>query len=394
MSLPKRSRTEEDAVSQPSIEGGDDKSPKRQRVNGLTIEGKRQKDLPSIGATPVFVREWGSFGTQPGEFNNPTAVAISDITGNLFVTDIGNNRVQVFTPSGDFIREWDGSSRIEGDDEEEKEDPGSEKRFISPQAVSVSLGEVFVAHSGEMKFRVFSETGLQKRGFGICKGIEDNEGDDGMTAEQSSTKPIMFGDDDIEVIVHNGKVFVSDAELNSLHTLTSEGELILQLDCIQQGGGDDDQFASNFDTPGSITFSSQDELVMSDDMQVRFFDPATMKVLRSWRHRDGRLHGTLSTSRGVIAAAGDGTMLMFYNQPTCGVGEHDECAELRKGAAAMFVSEKDGQILFNWGTIGSEASEFNKPQGACFSSDGVFLYVADTGNHRIQMFRCPKPPHQ
>jgi phage tail-like protein len=51
--------------------------------------------------------EWGSTGSQAGLFLDPWTIA-SDIQGNVYVTDIGNKRVQKFTPDGAVIPEfWD-----------------------------------------------------------------------------------------------------------------------------------------------------------------------------------------------------------------------------------------------------------------------------------------------
>jgi sugar lactone lactonase YvrE len=64
------------------------------------------------GATPRILkfdpegrllREWGSLGTGPGEFDTPHALAM-DSQGRLFVADRGNNRIQVFTPDGEYVR--------------------------------------------------------------------------------------------------------------------------------------------------------------------------------------------------------------------------------------------------------------------------------------------------
>ena len=56
------------------------------------------------------VTEWGTLGHQKGEFVNPWGLA-TDEKNNVYVVDptgaIGpNNRVQVFTSRGDFIRKW------------------------------------------------------------------------------------------------------------------------------------------------------------------------------------------------------------------------------------------------------------------------------------------------
>lgn len=49
-----------------------------------------------------LLRVWGKQGSQPGEFESPSALAL-DRWGRVFVVDPGNRRVQVFTPSGEFL---------------------------------------------------------------------------------------------------------------------------------------------------------------------------------------------------------------------------------------------------------------------------------------------------
>jgi len=55
--------------------------------------------------TPLAV--WGSAGTNPGQFNNPTD-AVCDTAGYVYVCD-SNGRVQKFTPYGGYVTEWGGS---------------------------------------------------------------------------------------------------------------------------------------------------------------------------------------------------------------------------------------------------------------------------------------------
>jgi sugar lactone lactonase YvrE len=45
---------------------------------------------------------WGIKGTGDGEFKGPTAIAIDD-SGNVYVCDTGNKRVQVFDSEGNFV---------------------------------------------------------------------------------------------------------------------------------------------------------------------------------------------------------------------------------------------------------------------------------------------------
>ena len=54
----------------------------------------------------MLIREWGSLGTNPGQFNSPYGITVSSITMELFVCDMGNHRVQVFDFDGNFLRQW------------------------------------------------------------------------------------------------------------------------------------------------------------------------------------------------------------------------------------------------------------------------------------------------
>ena len=64
------------------------------RVHRFTRDGK-------------FVTSWGTPGKGPGEFHLPHSLAI-DPEGRLYVADRANKRIQIFTPSGDFLGEWTG----------------------------------------------------------------------------------------------------------------------------------------------------------------------------------------------------------------------------------------------------------------------------------------------
>jgi DNA-binding beta-propeller fold protein YncE len=47
---------------------------------------------------------WGTMGSAEGQLNDPYGIDVSD--DKVFVTDLGNNRVQVFDLGGKYIRQW------------------------------------------------------------------------------------------------------------------------------------------------------------------------------------------------------------------------------------------------------------------------------------------------
>jgi DNA-binding beta-propeller fold protein YncE len=53
------------------------------------------------------VEAWGSEGSGIGKFRFPKGVAIDPNTGNIFVTDTNNNRIQKFTFTGAQLHNGD-----------------------------------------------------------------------------------------------------------------------------------------------------------------------------------------------------------------------------------------------------------------------------------------------
>lgn len=60
-----------------------------------------------------LVDTWGSYGTEPGEFMQPHALAL-DSQGRLFVADRSNDRIQIFTQDGELLDVWYHFSRNSG----------------------------------------------------------------------------------------------------------------------------------------------------------------------------------------------------------------------------------------------------------------------------------------
>ncbi len=97
--------------------------------------------------------QFGIFGTQPGELNEPAGICVS-AAGEIYIADTFNHRIQVFSTSGQLLRTWGkaGSS------------PG---QFVAPRAIAVSLkDEVFVADTGNDRIQVFDTVGTLLRQWG------------------------------------------------------------------------------------------------------------------------------------------------------------------------------------------------------------------------------------
>jgi DNA-binding beta-propeller fold protein YncE len=54
-----------------------------------------------------LLAQWGGSGTGPGQFSNPTGLAV-DSEGNVFVVDSDNNRIQELSSGGQYVTQWKG----------------------------------------------------------------------------------------------------------------------------------------------------------------------------------------------------------------------------------------------------------------------------------------------
>ncbi|MEC9280731.1 MAG: 6-bladed beta-propeller, partial [Chloroflexota bacterium] len=84
-------------------------------------------------------------GSGDGEFIRPQGLAI-DSECNVYVSEYGNDRIQVFDPQGRFLRKW--GSEGNGDGE-----------FSQPQGLAIdSEGDVYVSDQGNHRILVFKPT--------------------------------------------------------------------------------------------------------------------------------------------------------------------------------------------------------------------------------------------
>ncbi len=61
----------------------------------LMYSNNRVQKFDSNGS---FITKWGSEGSKDGQFDGPKGIAV-DSHGNVYVTDEGNTRIELFVPT-------------------------------------------------------------------------------------------------------------------------------------------------------------------------------------------------------------------------------------------------------------------------------------------------------
>jgi DNA-binding beta-propeller fold protein YncE len=63
-----------------------------------------------FSSTGALKQSWGVAGKGPGQFHLPHGIAVS-ADGRVFVCDRENDRIQIFSPDGDYLGEWTDTQR-------------------------------------------------------------------------------------------------------------------------------------------------------------------------------------------------------------------------------------------------------------------------------------------
>jgi DNA-binding beta-propeller fold protein YncE len=121
--------------------------------------------------------------------------------------------------------------------------------------------------------------------------------------------------------------------------------------------------------------------------QVHKFTPAGAKLLSlGIAGKAGNADGQFNQPNDVVVGP-DGSIYVSDGHDAQGMTTNQAIAEGLKRGATSRISKftKDGKFIKSWGSIGVKHGEFRTPHALMFDARGR-LWVADRGNHRIEIF--------
>lgn len=201
------------------------------------------------------LREWGEKGEGDGQFQLPGSVAIGP-DHLLYVPDQGNSRVQKFTLDGKFVGKW-GTLGKEPGQFGGDQPPGG--RFSGPQFVAFDrAGNVYATDAAMDRIQKFTPAGELLAHWG--NESVDPGGFGPPPVDKKSGKPIMGGPIGI-CVDRNDRVWVS-ATNNRVQQFTNDGKFLRGM-----GGLGTDP--SQFHLPHALALDSLGCLYVADTMNWR-----------------------------------------------------------------------------------------------------------------------------
>jgi tripartite motif-containing protein 71 len=203
------------------------------------------------GTTPIvsgvcFISTWGSFGKGSGQFEAPRGVSV-DSSGNVYVADTYNDRIQKFKSTGEFIKTWGSFGSDNG-------------KFRWPYDVDVdSSDNLYVADIKNNRIQKFSNTGA----------FITTWGSDGKGNGQFSNPAGVAVD-------NSGNVFVTDVGNHRIQKFTDIGKFIRAWGTLGSGNG-------NFNHPVGIAIDTSGNVYIADfsNHRIQKFSN-TGTFIRTW----------------------------------------------------------------------------------------------------------------
>ena len=356
--------------------------------NNVYVADEGNNRIQKFTSNGTFITKWGNKGNKDEEFEwseyEYIGIAI-DKNDNIYVVDKGNNRIQKFTSSGDFAAKW-GSYW-----DHEKSEGSGDGKFNQPMGIAIdSSGNVYVADSGNGRIQKFSPDGLfiaEMMNFYITGRVISIDSDghfyvasdfDRVYKFDSNGALIVYwgsdGSGDGEFFIprgvalnEKGDLYVADEVNHRIQKFTSSGDFIAKWG--QEGGG-----VGDFIFPQAISI-----------------DPdGNIYVTERWNHRIQKFNqdGIFITKWGTYGT-GDGKF-DYPNGLAIDASGNVYVTDTENHRIQKFTS--NGEFITKWGSYwahekseGSGDGKFNQPFGIAIDSSGN-VYVADMFNHRIQKF--------
>ena len=305
-----------------------------------------------------YLRSFGSFGGAAGQLREPSDLAVDPTSGNVWVADHHNNRLEEFNPEGAFVLmiggEVDKTTKANLCTAASHDTCGagmegtgnSQFNSLSGLAVS-SKGNVWASDAANNQLQEFSPQGAFIRAVG----------------QRGSGNGQFYVPDGL-VVDGSGNVYVADRGNDRVEELSETGAWIRNISKPEEKSG---PFGVTLDSAGNLWVS------YAWEGKIAEFSPEG-KLTRTWG-QEGSAPGQLHSAYG----------LRFGPEGNLWASEY--------GNSRVQVFTPAGEYLYGFGSQGSGPGQFTFARGIAFSPDGRTIYALDSADwtwekgDRVEEFR-------
>jgi sugar lactone lactonase YvrE len=303
------------------------------KLNASAEAGYEGLPVPAPGYTSSF----GSAGSGSGQFSHPGDVAI-DPSGNLWVIDENNNRIQKFNENGEFLAQYGSLGSGNG-------------QFSRPTAIAIDAkGNILVTDAGNRRIQKLSPSGefLSKFGSaGSGNGQFAGGGPEGIAIDSK------------------GNIYISDTYGGRVEKFNEVGEFIKAIGSLGSAPG-------QLVEPTGIDIGPGGNLWVAD-----------------WANNRVEVYGEAGEYVRQFGSAGTGNS-QFQRPDALAIGPKGEVwvGDQNNGRIQQF--NQSGEFVAKFGSPGSGTGQFSfgYPMGIAANSKGT-LWITDTGNNRVQRWQVP-----
>ena len=364
-------------------------------VGNVYVADMANNRIVKIDQNGTVLKKFGSLGSGNGQFNTPFGVAV-DNKGNILVADTANYRIQKFDSNWNFIRAWGTKGS----------DPG---QFGLAREIGIdSQNRYHVVDEFNDRIQVFDENGTYLYTYG-GRGMDNGKF---RLPQGISIKQSVSGD----------RVYICDTYNNRVQVLDVNGNYITQL-----GDGTQGDSGTQFFHPRGVNIDTNGDVYIADTYNHKIKKYNSSHVYQ-WSTARGvvRLepvfpNQVLPLGDGVhfiVTDTGNSQLIKYHGYSTYASVElhigidrkadkvfSESVSAAVDSAGNVYISDtfnhriqkfdSNGNLLAKWGgnnggggpdAYGNYYWQFTAPKQVWYDKKFDDIYIADTGNNRIQVF--------
>jgi hypothetical protein len=254
----------------------------------------------------IVGRSFGEAGSGKGQLSGPAGLAVNEASGDVYVVDKGNNRVERFSATGTYLGKFDGSGSFEVEGTTNSGEAAPTGAFLEPETIAVdnnasspSFGDVYVGDAGHRVVDKFDPAGAYLGQLtGTCENPGENPAEPGACPGSFRKAVVPF----------SGLLGVAVDAVGSLWVYQSESNA--EIDSFSDAK--ENEFLSRRTNPENFAAVPGLAVDSADNLYVENVFGATIKLDNSgnvlssefYRHRYGGLLAVDRSSNEVYIAAG------------------------------------------------------------------------------------------